>query len=53
MPELATTLVNDRVLALAQTVPESLGYLIIAIGVVGLVLSLVVLVVVSRRQHDR
>jgi hypothetical protein len=53
MPELAMIAISDRILALSQGVPESLGYLIIAIGIVGLALSLVVLVVVSRRQHNR
>lgn len=39
---------------LAETGPESIGYVIIAIGIVGLGLGLVVLTVVTRRrQHHR
>jgi hypothetical protein len=39
---------------LAATGPESIGYVIIAIGIVGLGLGLVVLTVVTRRrQHHR
>jgi LPXTG-motif cell wall-anchored protein len=39
---------------LAATGPESIGYIIIAIGLVGLGLALVMLMVVNRRrQHHR
>lgn len=39
---------------LAETGPESIGYVIIAIGLVGLGLALVMLMVVTRRrQHHR
>ena len=37
---------------LAETGPESIGYVIIAIGLVGLGLALVMLMVVRRRQRN-
>jgi LPXTG-motif cell wall-anchored protein len=43
----------ETVTTLAATGPESIGYIIIAIGIVGLGLSLLMLSVVSRRQHHR
>lgn len=36
---------------LAETGPESIGYVIIAIGLVGLGLALVMLMVVNRRRQ--
>ncbi len=38
---------------LAETGPESIGYVIIAIGLVGLGLSLGMLLVVTRRRQHR
>jgi LPXTG-motif cell wall-anchored protein len=53
MPDLATTMTHAGATTLAATGPETLGYIIIAIGVVGLGLSLLMLSVVTRRQNHR
>ena len=42
----------DGILTLAETGPESIGYIIIVIGLVGLGLALVMLAVVSRHRRD-
>ena len=42
----------DGILTLAETGPESIGYIIIVIGLVGLGLALVMLTVVTRHRRD-
>jgi LPXTG-motif cell wall-anchored protein len=42
----------DVILTLAETGPESIGYIIIVIGLVGLGLALTMLAVVSRHRRD-
>jgi len=42
----------DAILTLAETGPESIGYIIIVIGFVGLGLALVMLSVVNRHRRD-